>query len=58
MLGLGAFVALILVPAVSAYGRIWQRLIATVLSFYVLAAMIGVGVLGAVGVYELWINYG
>ena len=36
----------------------WQRAVAAVLSFYVLAAMIGVGVLGAVGVYELWINYG
>jgi hypothetical protein len=58
VLGLGAFVGLILVPAVSAYTRAWQRLVATVLSFYVLAAMIGVGVLGAVGVYELWISYG
>jgi len=46
------------VPAVSAYQRSWQRLVATVLSLYVLAAMIGVGVLGAVGVYELWVNYG
>jgi hypothetical protein len=58
VLGLGAFVGLILMPAVSAYSRVWQRLVATVLSFYVLAAMIGVGVLGAVGVYELWITYG
>jgi hypothetical protein len=58
VLGLGAFVGLILVPAVSAYTRAWQRVLAGVLSFYVLAAMIGVGVLGAVGVYELWINYG
>ena len=58
VLGLAAFVGLILVPAVSAYTRAWQRLVAAVLSFYVLAAMIGVGVLGAVGVYELWITYG
>jgi len=58
VLGLGAFVGLILVPAVSAYTRAWQRVLAGVLSFYVLAAMIGVGVLGAVGVYELWITYG
>ena len=56
--GAAAFVGLILVPAVCAYTRAWQRLVAAVLSFYVLAAMIGVGVLGAVGVYELWINYG
>ena len=58
VIGLTAFVGLILVPAVSAYRRPWERLVATVLSLYVLAAMIGVGVLGAVGVYELWVNYG
>ena len=58
VLGLGAFIGLILLPAVGAYHRTWQRAAATVLSFYVLAAMIGVGVLGAVGVYELWITYG
>ena len=58
LIGLAAFIGLILVPAVSAYQRSWQRLVATVLSLYVLAAMIGVGVLGAVGVYELWVNYG
>jgi hypothetical protein len=58
VLGLAAFVGLILVPAVSAYARVWQRLVAAVLSFYVLVAMIGVGVIGAVGVYEFWITYG
>jgi hypothetical protein len=58
VLGLAAFIGLILVPAVTAYTRVWQRLVAGVLSFYVLAAMIGVGVLGAVGVYELWVTYG
>jgi hypothetical protein len=58
VLGLAAFIGLILVPAVSAYARVWQRLVAVVLSFYVLVAMIGLGVIGAVGVYELWITYG
>ena len=58
VLGVGAFIGLILVPAVSSYTRAWQRLVAAVLSFYVLAAMIGLGVLGAVGVYELWVSYG
>jgi len=56
--GVGAFVGLILVPAVGAYTRGWQRVAAAVLSCYVLAAMVGAGVLGAYGVYELWINYG
>ena len=56
--GTAAFVGLILVPAVGAYTRGWQRVAAAVLSCYVLAAMVGIGVLGAYGVYELWINYG
>ena len=56
--GIAAYVGLILVPAVSAYRRGWQRVAAGVLSLYVLGAMIGAGVLGAYGVYELWINYG
>ena len=52
------FVGLILVPAVGAYTRSWQRLVAVVLSFYVLAAMIGVGLLGAGGVIWIWGRYG
>ena len=54
----GAFVGLILVPAVGAYTRTWQRLVAAVLSFYVLAAMLGVGLLGAGGVIWIWGRYG
>ena len=53
-----AFVSLILVPAVGAYTRTWQRLVATVLSLYVLAAMIGVGLVGAAGVVWVWGRYG
>ena len=56
--GAAAFIGLILVPAVNAYTRAWQRVAAAVLSCYVLAAMVGIGVLGAYGVYELWISYG
>lgn len=56
--GAAAFVGLILVPAMSAYARVWERLVALTLSFYVLGAMIVVGVFGAWGVYQLWISYG
>ena len=34
-----------LVPAWMSFSRVWERLVATVLSLYVLAAFIGVGVL-------------
>ncbi|HEY5197647.1 MAG TPA: hypothetical protein VIJ51_11550 [Solirubrobacteraceae bacterium] len=53
VLGLAAFVGLILVPAWSSYGRLWQRFTAAFLSLYVLAALLGIGLLGAGGV--LWL---
>jgi hypothetical protein len=53
VLGLVAFGMLVVVPAVTAYRRAWQRVAAMVLSLYVLAALIGVGVLaGALVVFE------
>ncbi len=58
LLGTAAFVGLILVPAVGSYRSAWQRVVALVLSFYVLAAMLGVGLLGAGGVIWIWGRYG
>jgi hypothetical protein len=40
-----AYVAFIAVPAWNAYSRVWQRVAAVFLSLYVLAAMVGVGIL-------------
>lgn len=42
--GVTAFCALVLAPAVSAYRRPLERVAVVVLSLYVLAALIGVGV--------------
>lgn len=51
--GISAFCALVVVPAVSSYRRPLQRVAAVVLSLYVLAALLGVGVvLGALIVVE------
>lgn len=53
VIGLVAFCSLIIVPAVTAYRRPLERIAATVLSLYVLAALVGVGVLlGAVVILE------
>jgi hypothetical protein len=53
VLGLIAFVMLVVLPAVTAYRGVLQRLAAVVLSLYVLAALMGVGVLvGALVVFE------
>jgi hypothetical protein len=52
-LGLIAFITLLVVPAVTAYRRPVERVVAVVLSFYVLAAFVGAGVLlGALIILE------
>ena len=51
--GVAAFCALVVVPAVASYRRPIQRVAAVVLSLYVLAALVGIGVLlGALIVFE------
>ena len=50
---LGAFCWFVLTPAITAYRRVHERVAVVVLSLYVLAALIGIGVvLGAVIIYE------
>jgi len=41
---LAAFLALILSPALSAYGRIWEKAAAGLLSLFVLAALLVIGI--------------
>jgi hypothetical protein len=51
--GLAAFCALVIAPAITAYRRPLERVAVVVLSVYVLAALVGIGViLGAVIVLE------
>lgn len=45
--GLAAFVGLIVAPAWSSYSRLWERVAATFLSLYVLAALVAIGAVGA-----------
>jgi hypothetical protein len=53
VLGLAAFLALVVIPTVTAYRRPLERVAAVVLSLYVLAALVGIGVvLGALIVVE------
>lgn len=51
---LGAYGFLILAPAWSAYGRTWEKLAATVLSLFVLAAFAGSGVLVGLVIVYFW----
>jgi hypothetical protein len=51
--GFTAFCALVLVPAITAYRRPLERVAVVILSLYVLAALVGIGVLlGALIVFE------
>jgi len=56
VLALGAWLGLVVVPAVTAYSRLWERLAAFVLSLYVLlaGALLGAAIGGAI-VY-FWIT--
>ena len=49
LVSLVAFVGLILVPALSSYGRIWEKAAAGFLSLFVLAALVLVGVVDRPG---------
>jgi hypothetical protein len=48
------YAGLILIPAWTSYSRLWERLAATMLSLYVLAVLVGVGVVGALAAVYFW----
>jgi hypothetical protein len=51
--GLAAFCVLVVVPAITAYRRPLERVAVVILSVYVLAALVGIGILaGALVVFE------
>jgi hypothetical protein len=51
LIGAG-YLAFILVPAVSAYGRLWERVSAGFLTLFILATLLGIGV--SVGLAIVW----
>jgi hypothetical protein len=53
-LSLGAFVGLILVPALGSYGRVWEKLVAGFLSLFVLAALVLIGLGLGVVIFLNW----
>jgi hypothetical protein len=46
------YVLLIVMPATRCYGRVWEKLAASVLTLYVLATLLGVG--AAIGLAIVW----
>lgn len=49
-----AFTALILVPALGSYGRTWEKATAALLSLFVLAALLLIGVAVGVVIVYFW----
>jgi hypothetical protein len=54
VLGLAAYVVLLLVPAWGSYSRVWERIGAAFLSLYVLAAFVGMGAAGGLAIAWFW----
>ena len=54
LISLVAFAALILVPALGSFGRTWEKATAAVLSVFVLAALLAVGVALGVAIVYFW----
>jgi len=51
---LAAYVGLILIPAWQSYSRVWQRVAASFLTLYVLAAFLLLGTGGGLAVVWFW----
>jgi hypothetical protein len=49
---LAGYVVLILMPAWRCYGRLWERLAASVMTLFILATVLGIGV--AIGLAVVW----
>lgn len=49
-----AFAALVLAPALSSYGRGWEKVAATFVSLFVLAALVTLGLAAGVAVVYFW----
>jgi hypothetical protein len=54
LFGVALYAGLILAPAWTSYTRLWERLAATVLSLYVLAVLVGMGVAAALAAVYFW----
>lgn len=51
-LALAAYIAFILIPAWTSYGRWWERAAAAFLTLYIVAVLVGVG--AAIGFGIIW----
>lgn len=57
LIGLIAFVTLVLAPALQSHRRVWERMAVIVLSGYVLATFVGVGLVLGAWIVLQWPNW-
>jgi hypothetical protein len=50
------YAVFILVPAWGSYGRLWEKVAASFLSLFILAALVGIGIGVGVGVLYLYVK--
>jgi hypothetical protein len=51
------YLAFIVAPAVAAYGRLWERVAAGFLTLYILATLLGIGVIAGLAVVWSYDRY-
>ena len=54
LISLLAFTALILVPAIGSFGRTWEKATAVFLSFFVLVALLAIGIAIGIAIVYYW----
>jgi hypothetical protein len=54
---IACYVALILLPAWRCYGRLWERLAASVLTLFILATVLGIGVVAGLAIVWTYDTY-
>jgi hypothetical protein len=57
VIALAAFITLVVVPALQSYRRAWERVAVVILSGYVLAAFVGLGVVLGAWIILQWPNW-
>ena len=51
------YVVFILVPAWNSYGRVWERISASFLTLYMLAAMLAIGAVIGLAIIAIYANF-
>ena len=52
-----AYIFFIVIPAIRAYGRVWERLAAGFLTLYIVATLLGIGVVAGLAIVWSYDRY-